>query len=174
MHALLGDKAFGMGNEVAVTHWIDISFGFVFNSDGTIALAKEGDPLDAPAWEPGMYDTERDYTYNDRFKVLTAEYMDAGTQTKKRLIQYLKQPGGQGQWLLLAELKPISGPEFSPTSHWFAQFAAKERGAALSNLIQGQAYSNMFLAPDTLSELYGSPYSYPADGCCNLCILTTT
>lgn len=159
-----GDRAFGIGDNREPEHWIDMSFAFIFNSDGTIALGHNGDPIDEVDWEPDMYDTQRSYTYNDRFKLLGVGYMDPVTRSIPRMVQFLKQPGGQGQWLILAIVAPVTVPVWTPANMWVVQFAAKERGAGLANLTVGRALSNLFVAPDTVSPMYGSPYAYPANG----------
>lgn len=179
---LWGDKAVGIGDDkmqydssdLDTLMWVRISFGVIHNSDGTIDLIVGGDPLDSADWEPDMYDTERDYAADDRFKVATEEYVDTDTGLVARKVEWLKQPDGQGEWLLLAHLDNVVTPVMSPDNLWQGQFAAKEKGAAITNALIGQSYSNMFVVdPETVSPMYGSPYAYPANGLVQSDFLTT-
>jgi hypothetical protein len=164
---LYGDKSFGLGDAngtVAkpMTSWIHHSFGYVFNSDGTVAIVNNGDPIDVAEWyEAG----QNSYAPNDRWDIMTAEFV-LSTGEKIRFVQWLKQPGGQGPWLILYEIRPVTTtPLPTPAAPWHAQFAAKERGAALANLMIGVAYSNLFVADDALYvPLFGNNAWYPANG----------
>ncbi len=174
-----GDRAFGLGDydmsfdagdHYANPTWEYIGYGCVFNSDGTTDLVVHGNPLDHDEWEPlpgfpgqTLYDTQRGYLYNDRYKVLVVKYVDPADMVTKRKAQWQKQPNGEGIWTLLAEkldITDIPGPSLA--NPWAAQIAFKDNGSALVNVSAGRNYSNTFFAPDTYSVLYGGNGLYPA------------
>lgn len=142
------DKAFGMGTETVVRDWPDISYGFIFNINGTVTLNEGGSTF-----------AGGDYTYNDSFRVSTFLHFEAPSASFNRWVRWEKLPASASQWVVLRERTSgvVSVSEGSP---WYVQFAAKELGATLNNIQTQKMYSNLFYAQG-YSAAFGD---WPANG----------
>lgn len=144
------DKAFGLTTETSVTDWVDISYGFVFNTNGTVTLNEGG----------LTYETD-DFSYNDKFRVSTALYFDTGSASLQRMIVWDKLAAADIEWETL-RTRTTGVAWVDGTSPLYVAFAAKEAGATLNNISLRKMYANLFHAdPATYGAVEGE---YPANG----------
>lgn len=144
------DKAFGLTTEPNVISWVDISYGFVFNTNGTVTVNEGG----------LTYETDS-FTYNDKFRVATALYFDRGTASLQRMVTWDKLPAGMAQWANI-RTRTTSVPFIDNSTPLYVAFAGKEQGATLNNITLRKMYANLFIADETT---YGAAEGdYPANG----------
>ncbi len=145
-----GDRAFGIGNEDNVTDWVDLSYGFVFNLNGTVTLVANGVPVGVPS----------DFTYNDWFKISTYLKLNMSTRAMERIVAWHKMAAAEAEWTQLHF--EVTDQFVDKNNPWYVQFAAKELGSTLNNISLQKMYANQFHAPSPpYSEVDGQ---HPANG----------
>lgn len=116
------------------------------------------------------------YNTDDVFQMTTVLYQDTDGSSKRK-VQWWKQAGGAGEWVLMAEClglaadiihdgRPAMGGDPGETpAVWYHQVALKELGATFTNVGSSTSFTNTFLPPASvlpmLQELQGD---YPAVG----------
>lgn len=144
------DDAFGIGTETNVTDWVDISYGFVKNNNGTLTLNEGGTPV-----------ATDDYSYNDKLRVATMQFFDATTASLQRMVVWEKLPMGESEWERLRTLT-TGVVAMSDASPWYVQFAGSDLGATLNNISLRKQYANRFHADPALYGVLADVW--PANG----------
>lgn len=144
------DDAFGLTTLTSVDSWVDISYGFVKNNNGTLSMN-----------EGGVVVATDDYSYNDKLKVAHTQYFDYGTASIQSMVTWEKLPFGATEWETLHSR--TSGVVTLDESHpWYVAFAGSDLGSTLNNISLRKQYANLFHADPAVYGVYSG--EWPANG----------